>query len=327
MTVYDVITLGETMLRLAPPGNQRLEQARELIIYIGGSESNTAVGLARLGLRACWLSRLTDNPPGRLIAGTLAHYGVDTSQIIWTDDDRVAVYFTEMAPSPRGIHVTYDRARSAASRMQPDDLPAELFQPGRARLLHVTGITLAIGEGAAATAAHALRLAREAGWAVSFDVNYRGKLWSPEAARAGCEPFMQAADVLFVPAGDARTIYELDGDPETMITTLSQRYPQAVIVMTLGADGALARTPDGATHHQPAFPAGEVDRIGGGDAFSAGFLYGWLLAESDHEQIPLALQWGAAVAALKYTIPGDLPLVDRDEVAALVGGSATRLAR
>lgn len=325
MTTYDVITLGETMIRLTPPGFKRIEQTETFHLEVGGSESNTAVGLARLGLRVCWWSRLTDNPLGRWIESAISRHGVDTTRVMWTADDRVGLYFLEEGKAPRGSRVIYDRADSAASRMTPADLPADLFHPSGARLLHLTGITPALSVDAAATATHALVLAKQAGWRVSFDLNYRGKLWSGEAASAGCEPFMRAADLLLVPSGDARTVYGLDAEPEAVLSALAGRYPQATIVLTLGADGAMARTPAGELLHQPVFPAQEVDRLGGGDAFSAGLLYGLLTTDD----LALALRWGAAVAALKYTIIGDLPLVERGEAEALVrdGVAAPKLAR
>lgn len=315
-TRYDIITLGETMIRLTPPNMERIEQATSFDIHIGGSESNTAVGLARLGMRVAWISRLTDNPLGRLIAGMLTRYGVDTSHVVWTDQDRVATYFLEQAPAPRGSRVFYDRARSALSQMQPHELPSALFQPDGARLLHVTGITPGTGANAAQTTLEAVRLAKAAGWAVSFDLNYRGKLWSKAEARAGCEPMMQAADVLFIPLSDARTVYEVTGSADEIAADFRKRYPQAILVMTLGADGAMAMTPDGVTYRQVSFLTGEhiVGRVGGGDAFSAGFLYAWL----NGDDLATALRWASAAAAIKHTIPGDLPLFERDEVLSLV---------
>src|SRR4051812_14873032 len=119
---FDVVTLGETMLRLTPPLMKRLEQATTLDIAIGGSEYNTSVGLARLGLKVSWISRLTSNGLGSLIANTLRGYGVDTSFVSWTDQDRIGLYFLEEGLAPRGSTVVYDRANSALSRMQPDDL-------------------------------------------------------------------------------------------------------------------------------------------------------------------------------------------------------------
>ncbi len=326
--MYDVVTLGETMARLTPPGTLRLEQAQALEVHVGGSESNTAVGLARLGLRVCWLSRMTDNPVGHVIANAIRAQGVDTSQVVWTEADRVGLYFLEEAAAPRDSRVIYDRRDSAISRMQPEQLPADVFKRGEGRLLHLTGITLALSPTAYETAQRALELARTAGWQISFDVNYRGKLWTPDTARAGCEPFMQAADIIFLPLRDAKLLYKLDDSltADAAMAELRRRYPQAAIIMTLGADGAVASGTDGVVVRQPAFPAAAVCRLGRGDAFTAGFLYRWLADVSD---LPMALRYGAAMAALKFGITGDMPLVEPGEVQALVarGGTAGGIAR
>lgn len=320
MTRFDVVTLGETMLRLTPPHYRRLEQASALDIEVGGTESNMAIGLARLGLKPAWLSRLTDNPMGRLIAGALAAQGVDTSHVVWTDDDRVGVLFFEIGKAPRGSRVIYDRQGSAVSRMCPEELPRNLFQPDGARLFHTTGVTLALTPSLTGTAHRALSLAKAAGWLVSFDVNYRRTLWSPTAAREGCEAYATAADILFIPRGDACDLYGFDAQTaaEHILETLARHYPQATIALTMGVEGALGREPGGEIVHQAAFPAEEVDRLGGGDAFAAGFLYGYLTASDDRHRLTTALQWGTATAALKYTIPGDAPLIERHEVEALL---------
>jgi 2-dehydro-3-deoxygluconokinase len=215
--------------------------------------------------------------------------------------------------------------------MQPADLPAELFQAGRSKLLHLTGITPALGSQAAATARQALELARSAGWLFSFDLNYRSKLWTTAQAAEGCDFFARAANLLIAPVGDARLIYGLPAQtgPEKVLDELANRYPQATVVLTLGKDGALGHEPGGYTIHQPIFPAEEVGRIGGGDAFAAGLLYGYLQAEEGQDRLAMALRWGAAVAALKYSTPGDMPIINRQEVARLVnqdlaGPSITR---
>lgn len=328
---YDVVTLGETMLRFTPPVALRLEQAQSFEVHIGGSESNMAVGLARLGLKVCWLSRLTDNPLGWMIANAVRAQGVDISLTVWTEADRVGLYFLEEGQAPRGSQVIYDRRNSAMSRMQPEQFPAHLFQPGGARLLHLTGITLALSSDAYATAQRALELAKAAGWQISFDVNYRGKLWSQDAARQGCKPFMEAADLIFLPKRDACMICDLPSfiPYEMALSELRSLYPQATIVMTLGDQGAAALTADGQTYSQPVFPAEAVCRLGRGDAFVAGFLYQFL-ENSSHERIAAALRWGNAMAALKYSIEGDMPLVRRHEVEALVnstGDVSTHIAR
>jgi 2-dehydro-3-deoxygluconokinase len=320
---YDVVTLGETMLRLTPPLLRRIEQTTGFDIEIGGSESNTAVGLARLGLNVAWFSRLTDNALGHLINQKIRGYGVDTAHVKWTPNDRIGLYFLEEGAAPRSGSVIYDRANSAMSRITPEDLPEMLFQPGNAHLLHLTGITPALSESAKATCQKALEMARAAGWQFSFDLNYRAKLWSHAAARQGCDMFAQAANLLIAPIRDARAIYELpESEPEAVIARLSELYPQATVVLTLGKDGALGKLPGkaGTLVKQEVFPAQEVGRVGGGDSFAAGLLYGYLQTESNEaaEKLRLALRWGAAVAALKYSTPGDMPVISYQEALQLV---------
>ncbi len=312
---YDVVTLGETMLRFTPPALRRLEQTHEFELHVGGSESNTSVGLARLGLKVAWLSRLTENALGHIIARTIASHGVDTSHIVWTPEDRVGLYFLEEGKAPRGSQVIYDRKDSAVAKMQPSDLPVDVFKKDAAKLFHTTGITLAISQSANATATKAVELAKKAGWLVSFDVNYRRKLWLPEEASEGCENVAQQADILFIPLRDARIMYGLaeDSSPESVLDFLAKRFPKAVIAMTMSAKGAMAFN-DGKIYQQDAFKAEEVGRLGGGDAFSAGFLYAYLTTKD----MVTSLRWGTAVAALKYSIPGDFPLIEPHEAEALV---------
>ena len=318
MPKYDVVTLGETMMRLTPPGYLRIEQTRSFDIWVGGTESNTAIGLARLGLNAAWLSRLPATPMGRYVSNRVAQYGVDVSQVKWANaEERLGIFFHEKSQAPRASHIIYDRKDSAMSRIQPGDLPSDLFAEGVARLFHVTGITLAISKSARATALAAIRRAKDAGWQVSFDTNYRSGLWSGARAADGCQEAMSLADIVFCPFGDYQVMYG-EATADEAIAKLATAYPNAVIVMTMGKEGALACSVEGAILRQPAILAGEIGRIGGGDAFAAGFLYAWLT----RADLALALKWGVAMSAHKYTIHGDLPLVDFEEVAALVEGAS-----
>ena len=320
MSSYDVVTLGETLLRMAPPGHLRIEQAAYFELEAGGTESNTAVALARLGVRTTWISRMPENPLGRRVARTLMGHGVDTSHIIWVKGERMGLFFVEFGDGSRATSIIYDRAGSAASRMTPDELPAEIFSATGGRHLHLTGITLAISDSAAATAKRALQLAQAAGWSVSFDFNYRSKLWTPEASRRGCHPFAAAADIVFAPIRDAQTHYGLPEavSPEDALAALQREFPQATVILTLGADGSIAAVPGQAPQRQPIFPGGgTVGRIGAGDAFTAGVLYRYLYRDSE-DWLADALKWGAAAAAMKYTIPGDMGLFEKEEVAALL---------
>ncbi|MCA9194085.1 MAG: sugar kinase [Planctomycetales bacterium] len=326
---YDVVTLGETMLRLTPPEFQRLEQTGQLEVFVGGSESNTAVGLSRLGHPVAWISRLTQNPLGKRIANELTAQNVDTSHIVWTPNDRVGTYFMERGRPPRATTVYYDRSDSAMARITPADLPIELFRAGNSRLFHTTGITMGLSRTAGETAIQAAQLANASGWEVSFDLNYRSKLWSLETAWRSCAPILELAKLIFLPSRDAQAIALLHSKNlalhqiEELLAVVSDEYPSAIVVLTRGADGAACRTPNGEVFLQSAFPAIEVERLGGGDAFSAGFLAGYLQGSG----IPRALQMGAAVAALKYTLPGDLPLIEKDWVEQIISGDTIKLNR
>jgi len=183
----DVITFGEAMIRLSPPNFRRLEQARSLDLQVGGAELNTAVGLARLGHTSAWVSRLTDNPLGRIIANHAREAGVSTEHVVWTKEDRVGVYFLEFGAAPRASSVLYDRKGSAIAAVAPGMVDwAKAFSG--ARWFHVTGITPALSPSAAAATKEALEAARRAGVGTSIDLNYRVKLWTPaEAGRCMSE--------------------------------------------------------------------------------------------------------------------------------------------
>lgn len=312
--MFDVITMGETMLRLTPPDGQRLIQADRLTVDVGGSESNVAVGLVRLGLSVSWISRLPRSPLGERVAHSLRGWGVDVSQVIWADDGRLGLYFWEDAVPPRSNLIVYDRQRSAMSLLTPEELPEVLS----GRHLHLTGITPALAPQAAESAGRLLDLARSARMTISFDLNYRRNLWAPEAAAAACEPFLQAADLLLLPLRDAQDVLQVAPslDSEKALAALAACYPDKTIVLTLGGSGAAAIDRAGRLYLQPAFSSAGNQRIGSGDAFAAGVIYGFYFAGAARSP-QAALRWGAAMAALKRSIPGDMPLVDREAVVRL----------
>lgn len=317
----DVLTLGETMVRFTPPGFERFGQSPTVEIHVGGSESNTAVGLARLGLRSAWVSRMTDNPLGRWIVAQIAAHSVDVSRVVWTDADRVGTYTMERGAPPRDSQVFYDRAGSAMSRMQPSDVQPQWFTAQQVRLFHVTGITAGLSECSRATVQTAIELAKASDIQVSFDLNYRSRLWSAQTAYATCAPFLSVADLIFMPLRDAVFVCGIDARlrPDEICLELHRRWPQAEIVLTRGCQGAVAIDRAGVFYEHSAFEALEVERLGGGDAFSAGYLSA-TLSTTD---VQTALRWGCAAAAIKYTLPGDLPVFDRGQVAALVDGTNT----
>ncbi len=313
---FDVVTLGETMLRFTPPAFERFGQSRMVEVHVGGSESNTAVGLSRLGHRVSWISRLTDNPLGRWIASELSAQGVDVSLVVWTAEQRVGTYYMERGRQPRPSQIYYDRAGSAMCSIQPDDLPIGLFSLATARVFHLSGITCGLSDSAAMTATFAVEQAKQAGQHVSFDLNFRGRLWDAEDAYRVCKPLMAQADTIFLAIRDAHAVCGVpaDHDAEQTCRELHARWPKATIVQTLGSQGAMAIEPDGKLYSQPAFQVEQVERLGSGDAFSAGYLAAILQGQS----LPTALAWACAAAALKYTIAGDLPLFDRSMLSQLL---------
>src|SRR6266566_4918502 len=178
---FDVVTFGEAMIRLAPPQFRRLEQAQTLDVQVGGAELNTAVAAARLGHSAAWVSRLTNNPLGRLIANHAREAGVSSEHIVWTNDDRVGVYFLEFGAAPRASSVVYDRKGAAIANLKPGTVPwAKIF--AGARWFHVTGITPGLSASAAEVTKESLVAAKAAGLQTSVDLNYRVKLWTPTEA-------------------------------------------------------------------------------------------------------------------------------------------------
>lgn len=294
------------MWRLSPPGQERLEQTHTLDIHIGGAESNLASALARLGRRTAWWSRLPDNPLGRHIANMLRSQQVDVSGVRW-GAGRLGTYFVEFAPAPRATQVIYDRANSAASQMQPDDFDWSILK--QTHWLHLTGITPALSQSCLETVKRAIQEAKAAGTSISFDLNYREKLWTAVQAGTVLGDLAAQCNLVIGAKRDIQTLFQLSGERETVMRTLYERWNGATIVMTAGSDGASAYDGD-KVHHADVFAVPNPIRIGAGDAFDAGLLYALL----DGKPLPEALIYGNAVAALKLTIPGDIALITPQEL-------------
>ncbi len=330
----DVVTWGETMLRLSPPAGLSLEHAQHLEVWVGGTESNMATALARLGLRSGWVSRLPDNALGRRIHGEIARHGVDTSRVVWArspgEEARAGLAFMETGAEPRPSLVLYDRAGSAIARMRPEELDLDYL--ASARLLHLTGITPALSPACREAWLTSAKKARAAGSRVALDINYRAKLWTPQQARAALEEIFPHVDLVLGALRDVQLLFgtQQDGkagegprnaadgfrDAAQTAETFAAAYGLPLVVLTLGEEGALAWDGANQTRH-PIFPTQVVDRIGSGDAFAAGFYFGWL-AEGD---IAHGLRCGNALAALKQTYRGDMGWSTREELLELVHSS------
>lgn len=319
MATYDLMTFGETMLRLSTPEGDRLQGTNTLAVHVGGTESNVAVNLANLGKRTAWFSRLPRSPLGYTVRDTIRAQGVDTSHITWVDDARQGLYFVEFGAAPRSISVLYDRKHSAASQLTPDDLPFEAL--AASKWLHVTGITPALSISCAETAMVAVDHARAHGVQVSVDVNYRTLLWEPQAAAKALTPLCQQADVIFVARRDAAQLWGVDGEAPTTAATLQQQWGGTVIV-TDGTDGTAAASDD-AHAAVKSVPTRVVDRLGAGDALASGVLYGLMEGAS----LTGALTYGVTMAAFALSVQGDFARVSRDELEAYLSQTGSGLIR
>ena len=304
------------MVRFSPPGGQRLEQATTLEATVGGSELNVAVLAARLGVTSRWVSRLPDNALGRMIDTQAREQGVD-ARVEWAADGRVGLYFVEIGGARIGS-VLYDRAGSAISKVTPGSIDWSSRFAG-ARWYHVSGITPALSDGAAQATAESLVTARQMGLTVSYDLNYRSKLWSASQARTVQEPLMQHVDVLIAGEEDARTIFGAES-----AESLAKRFGIGAVAITLRDNPCSATVAaDGKIYSAPRFEVESVDPIGAGDAFTGGLIVSRLEGRGWDE----AVRFASATAALKHTIPGDFCLVTRAEVDQLLRGATARVSR
>jgi len=308
--MHDLVGLGEVLLRLSIPSPARFETARQLDVQLGGAEANVMAAAARLGLRTAWISAVPDNAWGLRVRRELGGHGVDCRYVVTKAGARMGVYFVEHGVSPRPIRILYDRRDSAFARLAPDEIDWEPVR--RARLVHLTGISPALGALPRAVVARALREAST----VSFDVNYRATLWSPAEARAFVTDVLPTVRYLFLGQAEARAIFELSGPPAQIVEALARLAPGATISLLRGEEGSL--TLDGGRLYEPGprRTVNVVDPIGAGDAWVAGFLWAVL----DGRSTQAAVDAGTAVAALKCSTWGDVALIDQNDVEDFLGG-------
>jgi 2-dehydro-3-deoxygluconokinase len=332
-----VITFGELMLRLGSPGFERLLQSPMLCATFGGGEANVAVSLAQLGVDSRYVTRLPANAIGDAAIRALRAEGVSTEFIV-RGGSRMGIYFTETGASQRASTVLYDRANSAISEIPPDAVDWDRVMNGAA-WFHVTGITPALGDKAAAATLASVAAAKRAGARISVDLNYRKKLWTQANAQKVMRPLMRDVDVVIANEEDLQCVLgiEVDGADVTSGSLDVESYRRAaqrvtkdlgppVIAITLreslsaSDNGWSAVLWDGKTLHQSQrYSVRLVDRIGGGDSFAAGLIYGMITGRA-HDA---ALRFAVAASALKQTIPGDFNRVSLAEVDALAGGDAS----
>lgn len=293
--VNEVVTLGETMILLRPATPGPLRHAPQFFRTFGGAETNVAIGLARLGHRVGWISRVGDDEFGRYIMAAVRGEGVDTTHLTLDPDAPTGLMFKETRPG-RESRVYYYRKGSAASRLGPEDLPSPYFRG--ARFVHLTGITPALSPTCRSAVLQALDLARQAGAAVSFDPNLRRKLWSETEARTVLLEIAARSD-LFLP-GIEEAEFLFGSGTEEELAARALRHGARAVVLKLGPRGCLVADQSGMVQ-VPGFAVTVVDPVGAGDAFAAGLISGLLRGRA----LPEAARLGNACGALACTSYSD----------------------
>jgi 2-dehydro-3-deoxygluconokinase len=334
-----VVTFGEIMLRLSPPGFERLLQSPLLVATYGGGEANVAVSLAQFGLDSCYVTRLPAQAIGDGAIRALRAEGVRTDFVL-RGGDRVGIYFAEAGASQRASTVIYDRARSAISELEPGTVKWGPIFEG-AGWFHTTGITPALGAAAAACTREALEAARAAGARTSLDLNFRKKLWTEKQAQAVMRPLMPLVDVVIANEEDIQSVLGLHVEGVDVTTgqlnldayhavarEITTSFGCSQVAITLresmsasdnGWSAVLYDKGADAFHRSQHYDVRLVDRIGGGDSFAGGLIYGLATGRSPEA----SLRFAVAASALKQTIPGDFNRVSVAEVDRLVAGDAS----
>lgn len=291
--MFDVVTAGETMILAVPSTPKRLRHAASLELKIGGAESNLAIALSRLGLSASWISALDTDEPGQLVLDRIRGEGVDTSQVRRPKDSFTGLYMRDYLGTRTRAY--YYRKDSAASRLSPGAFAPDCLRG--TSFLHLTGITPALSASCREFTRWAIQAAGENGVRVSFDVNYRSKLWSAKEAASFLEEVLPKVDVIFASHEESLALW--GNDHEKVLRRLSEPGSTEVILKH-GARGS-SMLFEGKVFEQKAFPVPEVDPVGAGDAFAAGYLAGSLWKLAPQERLRVA----SALGALSVSTLGD----------------------
>jgi len=325
----DVVAFGEAMIRLSPPNFQRLEQTTTLDMKVGGAEFNVAIGLARLGVSSAFVTRVPANPLGRAIINKAREHGVDCSHVAWSQGDRAGIYFLEFGAKPRPSSVIYDRKDSAIAKIRKGEVNWDAAVSG-AKIFHTSGITAALSPSAREVFLESLAKAKENQVKVSIDLNYRAKLWSEAEAQECMTKAMHFTDILITTEEDTMRVFKIQGkDYEEVARELADRLGVEIVLITLREDITVWRNNwtaialhEGRIYKTATYEVEIVDRVGGGDSCTAGFLWGYLQGD-----IQKGLDWGVAFSALKHSIPGDVNWSTPEEVERLVKGGGLRIVR
>ncbi|MCI9085698.1 MAG: sugar kinase [Clostridia bacterium] len=321
-TDYDLIGLGEVMLRLSPPDKEKISQSETFVKNAGGSELNVVSGAAMLGIRSAIITKLPENKMGHFIRNKIRYGNVSDDYIIYdhSPEKRLGIYYYESGAYPRKSSVIYDRANSSVCSLSLSDLPSDIYD--KTKIFHVSSITMALSPSLKETTLELIKRFKEAGTYISFDVNYRASLWSEEEAREVVESIFPYVDFLFVSEETSRRMLQRTGTLEEIMQGYANDYGCTLIATT-------RREVISPTHHnfnskmlfkgkfyeeKPYNNIEVIDRIGSGDAYLAGVLYG-LVKYGTPER---AIEIGNALSAVKNTVPGDMSASSIEEIESVI---------
>ena len=349
---FDLLSLGECMIRLSPPGHQRIELTPVFEAYAGGGEYNVSYALARYGLRTGWISRLVENPLGHFIKNHARASGMDLSEVVWVPydgsgrADRIGLNFTEVGIGVRASVTLYDRGHTAVAHMRPGEVDwTKIFQKRKAVWFHTGGIFTALSDSCAEVAREAMKAAHDAGTVVSYDLNFRSKLWSSKKAIEVTKTLVPYIDVLIGNEEDFQKVlgFEVEGADEQLKKLPIEGYKKMVqkvvaahphiravgttlreVVSGLVNNWSAIMYYDGQFYASRKYENLEIeDRVGGGDGFCSGFVYGLLHGMTPQECVEL----GAAHGALLQSTRGDTSMVTMEEIKHVMGGGSARIKR
>lgn len=318
---FDILALGELLLRLSPPNNERLTRGETFQKQVGGAELNVVSGASLLGLRTGIISKLPSNDMGTFIKNRVRFCGVSDDYLVYdtSKDARLGVYYYENGAHPRKPSIVYDRMYTSMNKIDVSDFSEDLY--ASARCFHTSGITLALSPQARRTGIEMIKRFKEQGTIISFDVNFRGNLWSGEEAKACIEEILPYVDIFFCSEDTARLTFLKEGNLKDIMKSFTQEYPISIVASTqrivhspkVHTFGSVIYDVKSDTYfeEEPYRDIDVVDRIGSGDAFISGALYGLLAHDFDCQR---AMEYGDATSAVKNTIPGDLPSSDLTEI-------------
>ncbi|MEI3349006.1 MAG: sugar kinase [Dysosmobacter sp.] len=332
-----VVTFGELMLRLAPNGYYRFFQNDQMQATFGGGEANVAVSLANYGLEASFVSKLPAHAIGQAAVDSLRHFGVDTSKVV-RGGDRVGIYYLEKGASQRGSVCIYDRAHSAIQEADPSEFDWDAIFEG-ADWFHFTGITPALGPNMVECCKQACIAAKKHGVKISCDLNYRGKLWTREQARAAMTELCQYVDVCISNEEDAKDVFGIEAENtdiyggklnhegyKSVAKQLADKFGFEKVAITLRTSISASDNDwagmlyDGKDYcFSKSYHLHIVDRVGGGDSFGGGLIYALLSGKSTQD----AVEFAVAASALKHSVEGDYNRVTVSEVEKLAGGDGS----